>query len=95
MKVQFNVIDKSIWSFLCHIFKTMAVYCQPAYLTYMQSTAFLMLYSAYKLNKQGNSIMSSIILYSKSLIHYSALSLLLLIAFSSAFVSANEISNLS
>ena len=49
-----------------------AVYCQPAYLTYMKSTlckmldwmkqkpesrlAFLMMYSAYRLNKQGDNI---------------------------------------
>ena len=59
------------------------------------SPVFLMLYSAYKLNKQGDNIMSSIILYSKSLIHSSALFILLFIAFSSAFISANEFSNFS
>ena len=39
-----------------------AVYCHPAYLTSMQNTscassspAFLMMYSAYKLNKQGDN----------------------------------------
>ena len=32
-----------------------AVYCHPAHLTYLQST-FIMMYSAYKLNKQGINI---------------------------------------
>ena len=38
----------------------MAVYCHPAYLAYIQSTSFnlvfCMMYSVYKLNKQGDSI---------------------------------------